>query len=412
MTAITTSAISPCAFSREAQELRRLATSPQALAPVSVAAEHVKEKTGIVSSHLIPLQNIAAQTNTIIGIRPVESVATGLIEDGHPTKDFHIKGKSADWGPQAGLICTDQAFSKLEKFAGQNPGKVASANGQVQACINEGHAVAVPLEISRNRLDELRGLGKLTELTAPDVQGTLRFKAQGPSHQWYAFEAKRVSPSDNRYVISHQGNPLEVLAKSPEGKALTADYDLHMVAPHLGDYGPQDKLPVPDVAHSVYTGRIDGYRQRHANNDTYQVPQALRADYDSASHFYAKEDPDLGNATPRITQMIGLINQRLVGDGERVVHHNADSGSPATDVATNYPTTFFLPSKLGRFEEICVINDSKEMAELVRTAKDSGYQVPLNPLWEKEVAGIKRSGFAHAQERLARAFPLPHSTKQ
>lgn len=87
-----------------------------------------------------------------------------------------------------------------------------------------------------------------------------------------------------------------------------------------------------------------------------------------------------------------------------MVHHNADSGSYVTDVSANYPATFFLPTKLGRFDEICIINDSKEMAELIRTAKDSGYHVPLNPLWESEVVSIKRTGFTHAQERLASAW--------
>lgn len=87
-----------------------------------------------------------------------------------------------------------------------------------------------------------------------------------------------------------------------------------------------------------------------------------------------------------------------------MVHHSTDSENPVTEVAANYPATFFLPTTLGRFDEISIINDGKEMAELIKTAKDSGYHVPLNPLWEREVVGIKRSGFTHAQERLASAF--------
>jgi len=397
------------ASSRNQAPLEPRPSNPQshaqsALNSVEAAAARAQDGTGILSDHLIPLQSLATQTNTIIGIRPVESVATGLIREGHPTKDFHIKGKSADWGPQAGLICTDQALSKLEKSATLAPEKVARANEQIQACIRDGHAVSVPLEISRARLGELLGLGKLSELTLPDDDGTIHLKALGPSQQQYVFEGKRASSSDERYVISQEGKPVHVLAKSPEGKALTADYDLHTIAPHISDYGRQDRLPVPDIAHSVYTDRINSYKHRHADVDDYQVPEALRADFDSAAHFYSKEDPDLGNATPRIKHMIELINQKLVGDAERVVHHNADSGSPAADVATNYPATFFLPAKLGQFDEICLINNSKEMAELVRTAKDSGYHVPLNPLWEKEVISVKRPGFIQAQARLARAF--------
>lgn len=408
MNGIITPALSPSALSLDA--LQRAQTS-QPTAPIqqttdsiSAAFDRAREKTGIVSDHLIPLHEIALATNSIIGVRPVETVATGLIEAGHPTKDFHIKGKSANWGPQAGLICTDQAFSKLEKFKSDAPGKVSRANEQIQECISDGHAVAIPLTLSRGRLGELIKLGQITQLAAKEYDGTLRFSARGPSQQLYAFEGKRTSALEDNYLITHEGKPVEVLAKKADGKALTADYDLHMVAPHLSDFGPQDLIPVPDISHNVFKERIDRYRQHQPDAKAFQVPQALRADYDSAAHFYHKEDPDLGNATPRIRQMIELINHRLVGNGERVVHHNADSGSPAAEVAANYPATFFLPTKLGRFDEISIINDGKEMAELIKTAKDSGYHVPLNPLWEKEVTGIKRSGFTHAQARLASTF--------
>ena len=409
MTNLLTPAISPSALSLNT--LRHSPTDqpigpPQEMNdPVIAAFERARENTGIVSSHLLPLQKIAAQTNSIIGIRPVENVATGLIEAGHPTKNFHIKGKSANWGPQAGLICTDQAFSKLEKFKDDAPEKVPNANKQIQACICDGHAVATPLKVSRSRLDELMNLGLINELATKEHGGTLHFTAKGPSQHLYAFEGKRTSPLEDSYFISHQGKPIDVLANHVGQDAITADYDLLMVAPHLSDLGPQDRLPVPDIAHSVFTTRIDHYRQQQPDPKAFQVPEALRADYESAEHFYQKENPDLGNATPRIEQMIELINGRLVPptSKQRVVHHNADSGSPATDVAANYPATFFLPTRLGRFDEICIINDSKEMAELIRTAKDSGYHVPLNPLWESEVVSIKRTGFTHAQERLASA---------
>ena len=67
--------------------------------PTAELVDRVKDETGIVPSHLAPLQDNAMTTNSIIGIRPVETVATGLIEAGHPTKDFHIKGKSANKSP-------------------------------------------------------------------------------------------------------------------------------------------------------------------------------------------------------------------------------------------------------------------------------------------------------------------------
>ncbi len=400
-----TSAISPSGISAQTlgnppiEQGARSAHSAQL--SVEAAVERVKGQTGIASSHLAPLQGLAAAYNSIIGVRAVEPVATGLIEAGHPTKDFHIKGKSADWGPQAGLICVDQAFSKLEKIAENNPDKIAHANEQTLSCIRDGHAVAVPLTVSSKRLNDLLKLGKITQLQPENPRGLIHFTAQGPSHQPYVFEGKRQSPLNDTYQITHQGKAIEVLAKNEGGKALTADYDLHLIGPHLSDLGPQDKLPVPDIAHSVFKERINGYKQRSADPNGYKIPEELRADFESTAHFYQNEDSNIGNATSRIANMIPAINEALVGKGEWVVHHNADSGSPATDVAANYPVTFFLPAKLGLFDEVCVINDSTEMAKLILTAKDSGYHMPLNPLWEKEVVKVRRSDFSNAQARLS-----------
>ena len=101
--------------------------------------------------------------------------------------------------------------------------------------------------------------------------------------------------------------------------------------------------------------------------------------------------------------MIPVINAALVGTGERVVHHNADSGSPASEAAANYPATFFLPVKLEGFDEMCVIEDRQQMAELIQKAKNSGYHVPLNPLWEADVTSIRRADFVNAQRVLNRS---------
>lgn len=123
---------------------------------------HLKDKTGIVPAHLIPLQRVASEHNCIIGVRPVDKLATALIEAGHPTKGFHIKGKSASWGPQAGFICVEQRFSKLENAS---PERIAKFNLQTQACIAEGHAAAVPLDVSQSRLHDLFAQGLIDKLS-------------------------------------------------------------------------------------------------------------------------------------------------------------------------------------------------------------------------------------------------------
>ncbi|OLF53088.1 adenylate cyclase [Pseudomonas chlororaphis] len=363
--------------------------------------EKVQHRTGIVASHLAPLQNVAKQHNCIMGIRPVETVATGLIEEGHPTKDFHIKGKSANWGPQAGMICVDQAFSKLEGCLPSDRARIEKANGQTRQCIEDGHAVAIPLVISRERLEALLVGDLITDMQPADAEGGIRFNAKAPGGRLYEFQAA-PGVSQGLYRISQQGQPLEVLAKVLGGKALTADYDLHLIGPHMSDLGWQDNLPVPDVAHEVFKVRIDGYSARATDLRPKNLAQELRQDYASAGDFYRKEDADIGNATRRIAEMIPLINEALVGGGERVVHHNADSGSPASDAAANYPATFFLPARLGAFDEICVIENRQQMAELILQAKNSGYHIPLNPLWEPQVTSVRRADFTQALALLDR----------
>ena len=58
----------------------------------------VISQTGIAAEHLAPLQALAEKQQLVISFRPVEATATGLISAGYPTKNFNIKGKSANWG--------------------------------------------------------------------------------------------------------------------------------------------------------------------------------------------------------------------------------------------------------------------------------------------------------------------------
>ncbi|MFC0139327.1 hypothetical protein ACFFJN_03950 [Erwinia mallotivora] len=161
--------------------------------------------------------------------------------------------------------------------------------------------------------------------------------------------------------------------------AFTADYDLLIISPHISDVGSNDNLPVPDVAHKVFQHRVNSYHKKLTINNQ------LVQDYYDVDSFYKKEDNDIGNASERVRILIDLINAKLVGDGERVVHHSMDCISPATDLSSNYPATFALPIKIGRFDKLCVINSNEELKELINEARSSGYYIKINPLWEKEL---------------------------
>jgi hypothetical protein len=161
------------------------------------AIESIKHKTGIVTAHLPGLLSVAKKYDCIIGICPVDPLATGLIEEGHPTKGINIKGKSASWGPQAGTICVNQTYSKLE----DRPGQIDAFSKKTEECIDNQHVFSVPLTLSRARLDFLCDAGKLTDLTR-DPSGVIKFNAPGPSGTLYCFEA----------ILKAENLPLSVMA--------------------------------------------------------------------------------------------------------------------------------------------------------------------------------------------------------
>ncbi|MBM7074213.1 hypothetical protein JQC92_19645 [Shewanella sp. 202IG2-18] len=70
--------------------------------------EAALDHSGIVPNHKQALLQTASENNCIVMVRPVNKLSTDLIAEGYATKDLHVKGKSSDWGPQAGFICCDQ----------------------------------------------------------------------------------------------------------------------------------------------------------------------------------------------------------------------------------------------------------------------------------------------------------------
>ncbi len=346
----------------------------------------IKDETGIVTSHLQPLEKLASQTNCIIAIRPVEKIATQLIMAGHPTKNLHIKGKSASWGPQAGMICVNQKFSKLEA---SDQKTIDQFNTCVRQCLQLNHACSVQLSVSKAHLNYLLNQGLLA--LSLEINGRISIEAKAPSGESYTFLG--VRDKNDCYRIFHNEVAIQVLAPNSHIPPFTADYDLLLVAPHISEIGPQDRLPIPDVAHPVFSRRLKQYRSLPDNLEMMQ-------DYYSPKNFYAKSDPDMGNASLRIRNIVPLINSTLnCRPGFEVVHHGADDSNPATDMTSNYPATFFLPKPLGTFKKISVVHHATGLKKMVQTIKDAHYHVPLNPLWEG-ISEIRRQCYTNGQKFL------------
>ncbi len=56
---------------------------------------------------------VATRQNEVIMFRSTGRWSLRWIERNYPTKNFHVKGKSSDWGPQAGFVPYLGKYSKV-----------------------------------------------------------------------------------------------------------------------------------------------------------------------------------------------------------------------------------------------------------------------------------------------------------
>ncbi|MDX7999427.1 hypothetical protein FE394_09490 [Xenorhabdus sp. Reich] len=350
---------------------------------------------GFVPQHLIALQHYAKKNNCIIGFRPVEVLAKGLISEGHSTKSLNIKGKSSSWGMQAGHVCLNQFYSKLENT---NAATIDKYNTEVQKCINNHHAISVHLVLTRQRINELLQRNIIKKEASSKSMHT--YNAAGPSRINYLYQAVPVKSRKNRFQIYCQDKPLYVLAPGANRRPFTADYDLLLVAPHISDFGPKDKFINNDLSQEEFYEKrkyMRGYHKSINTGDSDSLkeklhPNTLNLCYQSIN---LKEDhPELGNVSPRIKEIIKDINKIIAKDGiKNVVHHGPDSANPNTDANANYPAILILPKDLGEFKIICAINNANELLKFIQKSKDSGYYIKSNPAWFDNIPRISSSSF-------------------
>ena len=391
------------------------------------------ELQGIPTDLLNKLMQGADSRGAALFTRPVEPICRTLLSEGWPTKHFQIKGKSSNWGAQAGTIPVNQQYSKLALDTG---GKIEKYSRLTNEMLNkkgeESTAVtSTPLKISPSRLDELENKGYLygrKEEVLPDGTNSIRFQCrlcnqpdapertqllkQEADGNWSVYDADTPTPT-----------PIMVLAQSsPEAAPLpiTADIDPLMESFPMEelDLAGADKLPLKLVSDQVVKNTVDKYRKRAKRQFVQQqitgseLDKKLKAldkkeaellqDFytqeDASGRKTSREDENMGNVTQRTRDMIKHYDQAL-GRKHRVIHHNVDAHSLATDEKANYPITAFFPKALNMQDDICMIFNEEQLISVLVKLVDRGYAIEKNPLWGK--ASINSSSFEDAKARLS-----------
>jgi hypothetical protein len=198
-----------------------------------------EEDSGVFHDHIAAIESVAMETDSFIFLRCSEPDTAALIGLGLATKSVDIHSKSSNWGPMAGMVPVDAAFSKKGDgipVVGRTP--VADPH----------HPAALPLPlVLENRVFEGFTQTKLSKmaqaptgaLSAPGDEWYTAIQGIGPA-AGYCF---RLTPTPSGRAVcwvdsskpTMNPEPLHVWHYFVEGvpKPVTGDYDLWMIAPHI-----------------------------------------------------------------------------------------------------------------------------------------------------------------------------------
>ena len=178
----------------------------------------------------------------------------------YPSKNFHVKGKSSDWGPHAGLVPFDGIYSKVgfdagkaaigtaknregleSGFAGKQALMLTAAQIDEQLTVPEGS----PARLAIDRREAIAGSKDLIlRCTRSGDQKMVTFRAVHRIGD--QFEIKVYPPDSlagrNPTGLDADGSRaqvFEVMTSREVGadKPMTGDYDLFSVCPSWGMYG-------------------------------------------------------------------------------------------------------------------------------------------------------------------------------
>lgn len=243
-------------------------------------------------------KRVAMKYNVVLGIRMPNPLGKALLNEGYPSKNFHMKAKSSQTGPTAGFITEDPIYSKVL------PSSYRKQSDYVASAVKKG-AVAIDLKISNERITELINTGHLTDT------GKGHYYAEYPSGR------QHFIINDRGEVFDNKSNPVRVMTNPPESgsnfadpRPITADYDLFSI--------------IPNVNQSVNIRPLTA------------SPKLL---WGSFKHDFLRpkglpgqdEDANMGNLHFFGMTIVQALNKEIAAEGYKggkLVWHNDETGNP------------------------------------------------------------------------------------
>ncbi|WP_211445247.1 anthrax toxin-like adenylyl cyclase domain-containing protein [Collimonas humicola] len=381
---------------------------------------------------------VADTLDEVIMFRSTGPWSLRWIEKGFRTKNFHVKGKSSDWGPQAGLVPYDGIYSKV----GHNPQQAANGTKANQDGINDNYASTTQLTLSyedlQRQLNDRAGqparqaIHKMKAIPgSPDYflfarrsgdGKELCFRAvqKGVAYQIWVYPEELGTDTKMLMQAHDKAIPLKVMTSSEVGannQPMTGDYDLMSICPKWGNYGSQSTQEISKQG-LVFSGTrgaqpgqvfeagvgLDKVLDMRTNTGARPGGGVTDATYQGLTKKDAgklQEHNDMGNITPRILRCINELNRAMGAVDEnapfRRVHHNAESHrnhifgaltKMELEKGEGLPITVFQPSSLQiagsptqKYLDVSTFETFSEFEAYVSLLHEAGYYVPKNWTW-------------------------------
>lgn len=225
---------------------------------------------------------VADKFKEVIIFRSTGPWSKRWLRRGYPSKNFHVKGKSSDWGPHAGLVPFDGTYSKV----GYDLAKAAEGTNKNREGEASGFAGRQALRLSAAQIDEQLTVPEgqpprnaiATREAVPDSNDLILRCRRSGDEKLVVFRAVhrggdqfeiKVYPPDDPIAV----NPLQLDADGSRARVfevmtsrevgadmpMTGDYDLFSVCPSWAQYGSSSGQVIEKAAIELIGGPGHGH---------------------------------------------------------------------------------------------------------------------------------------------------------
>lgn len=239
---------------------------------VPLQLSEIEKQLRMTEAHIAAVKMVCQKRDLFLFLRPSEADSVLLIKAGYATKSMDVHHKSSNWGPMAGFVPCDPAFSK--KFEGTpdptpaphghheaEPVQLFITNELLEYFLTEGKLAAVESSDLTNSVEaagHLRPASSVVKAVADKARAEGRTGAKFKFFKATAPAVKPGAPTPPKFVtdtifalerdagnwvvwfLSPVPNGYKLVKlwvfgyKDKSGKLLpvTGDYDIWMAAPH------------------------------------------------------------------------------------------------------------------------------------------------------------------------------------